>query len=91
MKNGAALQVLAISGSLRASSSNTALLLAAAALAPQGVEVTLYDGLGDLPRFDPDLDGEAVSRAVSDWRRRLRASDGVLSRYPNTPTVFPAS
>lgn len=82
MKNGAALQVLAISGSLRASSSNSALLLAAAALAPQCVEVTLYDGLGDLPHFNPDLDGEAVSWAVSDWRRRLRASDGVLFSVP---------
>jgi NAD(P)H-dependent FMN reductase len=82
MKNGAALQVLAISGSLRASSSNTALLLAAAALAPQGVEVTIYDGLGDLPHFNPDLDGEAVSWAVSDWRRRLRTSDGVLFSVP---------
>ena len=61
------MRILAISGSLRASSSNTALLQAAAALAPQDVEVVLYDGLGDLPHFTPDLDGETVAPAVSSW------------------------
>ena len=76
------MRILAISGSLRASSSNTALLLAAAALAPQGMEVSLYDGLGDLPHFNPDLDGEAVPRAVEDWRSKLRASDGVVFSVP---------
>lgn len=50
------LRLLAISGSLRASSSNTALLHALRALAPAGVEVAVYDGLADLPFFDPGLD-----------------------------------
>ena len=36
------MRVLAISGSLRAASHNTALLRAAAQLAPEGVEVELY-------------------------------------------------
>ena len=76
------LQILAISGSLRASSSNTALLRAAAALAPLEVEVALYDRLGDLPHFNPDLDGEAVPPVVEDWRSRLRASDGVVFSVP---------
>jgi NAD(P)H-dependent FMN reductase len=76
------MRILAISGSLRASSSNTALLRAASALAPPGVEVTLYDGLGGLPHFNPDLDDETVSPAVQDWRRRLRASDGVVFSVP---------
>ncbi|MBV9418035.1 MAG: NAD(P)H-dependent oxidoreductase, partial [Solirubrobacterales bacterium] len=39
------MQILAISGSLRAASYNTALLRAAAELAPEGVEVQLYQGL----------------------------------------------
>jgi len=45
------MRILAISGSLRASSSNTRLLRAMAALAPKGVAVTLYEGLADLPHF----------------------------------------
>ena len=76
------MRILAISGSLRASSSNTALLQAAAALAPQDVEVVLYDGLGDLPHFNPDLDGETVAPAVSSWRSKLRDADGVVFSVP---------
>ncbi len=76
------MRILAISGSLRASSSNTALLLAAAALAPRDVEVVLYDGLGDLPHFNPDLDGETVAPAVSGWRAKLRDADGVVFSVP---------
>src|SRR5204862_2316935 len=52
-----ALKILAISGSLRAVSSNTALLRAAAILAPPGVEIDVYGGLGDLPHLNPDLEG----------------------------------
>jgi NAD(P)H-dependent FMN reductase len=51
-------------------------------LAPQDVEVVLYDGLGDLPHFNPDLDGEMVVPAVSSWRSRLRDADGVVFSVP---------
>jgi len=57
--------ILAISGSLRALSSNTALLLAAAELAPPHVRIRLLQGLHELPMFNPDLDGrepESVMR-----------------------------
>jgi chromate reductase len=46
------MRVLAISGSLRADSHNTALLRAAAELAPDGVQVELHDGLDLLPAFN---------------------------------------
>ena len=84
------MQILGISGILRASSSNTALLQAAAVLAPEGITITLYDGLSHLPQFNPDLDDETVSPAVNDWRAKLRAADGVVFPRRNTPTVFPA-
>jgi len=76
-------------GSLRASSSNAALLRAAVALAPSGVEVTLYDGLGDLPHFNPDRDGETAPAAVKDWRVRLQASDGVVFSVPEYAHSLP--
>ena len=50
------IRILAVSGSLRAASSNTALLRTARALAPENVEVVLYEGLAALPHFNPDLD-----------------------------------
>ena len=73
--------ILAISGSLRQGSSNTTLLRAAALLAPDGMEITLYDGLGDLPPFNPDREDDDIP-AVSDFRARLRAADGVLLCSP---------
>src|SRR5437764_1175741 len=79
-------RILAISGSLRAVSSNTALLRAAAALAPEGVEVELYGGLGDLPHFNPDLDDpdhkDREPAAVTDLRARVRSADGLLIAAP---------
>jgi len=74
--------ILAISGSLRAISSNTALLQAAAALVPADVEFEIYRGLGNLPPFNPDLDIEGAFPAVEDFRRRLRTADGVLFSSP---------
>ena len=75
------IHLLAISGSLRAVSSNTALLRAAIALAPPGVEIRLYEGLGDLPHFNPDLEADEPP-AVTDLRARVRWADGLLISSP---------
>lgn len=76
------MKVLAVSGSLRAGSYNTQLLRAAAEAAPAGVEVELWEGIGDLPPYDQDLDGGEVPEAV----RRLRAdwggADAILFATP---------
>ena len=73
--------ILAISGSLRARSTNTTLLLAAARLAPPGVQIDLYKGLGDLPFFNPDLDGKEPE-AVRKFQAVLAATDGILICSP---------
>lgn len=79
-------KILAISGSLRNTSTNTVLLHAAALIAPQGVEVTVYEGIGDLPLFNPDIEGEDYDRpapaTVQDFRARLQAADGVMIASP---------
>jgi chromate reductase len=77
-------KILAVSGSLRADSYNTALARAARELAPAGVEVEVYDGLASLPPYDQDLDegdGE-VPAAVRDLRARIEAADGILFVTP---------
>jgi NAD(P)H-dependent FMN reductase len=76
------MRLLAISGSLRAVSSNTAVLQAAARLAPAGVEVVLYDGLGDLPLFNPDLDTQTPPPAIADLRHEIDRCDGLLICSP---------
>jgi chromate reductase len=73
--------ILAIAGSLRAKSSNTTLLRAAAKLTPKNISMTVYGGLADLPHFNPDLEGsEPIS--VIEFRRELQMCDGVLISTP---------
>ena len=75
------MRVLAISGSLRRESYNTALLRAARDLAPAGVDVELYDGLDAIPAFSEDLEAD-VPAAVEDLKRRIAAADAVLVATP---------
>jgi NAD(P)H-dependent FMN reductase len=74
--------LLAISGSLRINSSNTAILRAAIALAPEQMHGSIYERLGDLPHFNPDLDQEHPPEPVQDWRSRLNQCDAVLICTP---------
>jgi chromate reductase, NAD(P)H dehydrogenase (quinone) len=76
------LRILAISGSLRRVSSNTALVQAATALAPDGVEVRVYTQLAELPHFNPDLDGDQPPAAVAQFRSELEACGAVLISSP---------
>ena len=76
--------VLAISGSLRARSTNTEVLRAAALVAPPSVRVTLFVGLDRLPHFNPDLDTEAALplAPVHELRSQVDAADGLLICSP---------
>lgn len=74
-------RVLALSGSLRAVSYNTALLRACAKLAPAGVAVEVFPGMGDLPLFNPDLAGETIPVVRRYWDA-LAGADGLLIASP---------
>jgi chromate reductase, NAD(P)H dehydrogenase (quinone) len=80
-KPASPVRLFAISGSLRAGSSNTILLRAAARLAPAGVEIAVYDKLGDLPHFNPDLEG-AEPPVVKDFCAQVGAADGLVISTP---------
>jgi len=85
------MKIVAISGSLRAASTNTALVRAAAALAPKGMEVTVYDGLGNLPHFSPELDGDNAPAAVQSLRGLTGGADGILICTPEYAFGMPGS
>lgn len=76
------MNILAISGSLRAGSTSTSILRAAAELAPPTVTVTLYDGLEQLPPFSPERDKENTSEPVNNLRLLLQKADAVLFCTP---------
>jgi NAD(P)H-dependent FMN reductase len=74
--------VLGISGSLRTASVSTALLKTAATRTPKHVKLTIYDGLGILPYFNPEVDTEFPPPPVSDFRSQLNNSAGVIISTP---------
>ncbi len=83
------MNILAISGSLRRASYNTSLLRAAAELAPDGVEVTIYEGLALLPPYDEDLDTDHPDAEVTRLREQIAASDAILLSTPEFNGTMP--
>jgi chromate reductase, NAD(P)H dehydrogenase (quinone) len=77
-------KILAISGSVRARSTNTEVLKAAGLVAPPSVRVELYTDLTTLPHFNPDLDDEGMDSppAVAELRDAVGAADGLLICTP---------
>jgi len=81
MAGGADRTVVGIAGSLRRESLNRALLRAAAALAPAGLEIVEHD-LIDIPLFNQDVEERGDPPAVTDLKRAVAAADGVLIATP---------
>src|SRR5512145_82826 len=85
------MRVLAVCGSLESGSGNLALLKTAAALMPPGVDVVFFEGPGDLPHFNPDLEASGVPESVARWRRALSESDAVLIASPEYGFSLPGT
>jgi chromate reductase, NAD(P)H dehydrogenase (quinone) len=85
------MKILGICGSLQARSGNLALLRAAAAAAPPHVEFVLFDGLRDLPLFNPDDDTADGPDAVRRWRLALAESDALLIASPEYGFSLPGA
>jgi len=84
------MRILAISGSLRAGSHNTDLLQAAAAAAPDGVDIVLYDGLKEIPPYDADHNlpgGQPI--AVRRFKKAVESADGILIATPEYNSSIP--
>jgi chromate reductase, NAD(P)H dehydrogenase (quinone) len=85
------MRILTICGSLQARSANRELLGLAAAVAPPGVDVVPFDGLRDLPLFDPDLEEGGPPEPVRAWRRALADVDAVLIASPEYAHSLPGA
>jgi NAD(P)H-dependent FMN reductase len=70
----AEIKVLALVGSLRAASVNRQIAELAADVAPNGVTVTVFDGLGELPFYNEDLDRAAENGGAPASVNALRAA-----------------
>ena len=76
------IRLLTICGSLRAGSSNAALLDAVVLLAPDGVEVSRCGGLASLPQFNPDSDVDPAPSPVRELRKQVASADALIISSP---------
>ena len=85
------LQIVAICGSLRQDSFNRRLLVAAQALCPPGMTITINDDLRALPLLDEDLENEAGEGppVVQRFKQAVAAADGLLIATPEYNNSIP--
>lgn len=74
-------KVLAICGSLRASSSNLGLIRMAQRLAPTDIDIVHWDRLGEIPFYNEDLEAAPPS-IVTEWRDVVTTADGLFMAAP---------
>ncbi|MDK4740211.1 NAD(P)H-dependent oxidoreductase (plasmid) [Rhizobium sp. CB3171] len=82
------MKILGISGSLRKGSFNTALLHAAVALAPPGVEL-IAGTIHGIPLYDADVEAEGIPEKVSELKELAAASDGLILFTPEYNNSLP--
>src|SRR3954449_1550581 len=84
-------RLLLICGSLRSQSTNSALLRTVASLVHDDVVAGSYEGMGQLPHFNPDDDVDPLPAAVIDLRSRIAAASAVLFSTPEYAGAMPGS
>ena len=85
------MRILAISGSLRLDSYNTALLRALRGEAPAGVEIELWHGLKEIPAYDADDDVVPGPDSVEEFRELVREVDAVFFATPEYNSSVPGA
>lgn len=83
-------RVLALVGSLRAGSVNRQLAETAVKVAPEGAEVTVFEGLGDVPFYNEDIDAGEVAASVEALRAAANEADALLLVTPEYNGTIPA-
>jgi len=84
-------RLLLVSGSLRAGSTNSAVVRTAQLVAPAGVSTSVYEGVANLPPFNPDDDAEPLHPAVAELRAQVHRADGVLFSTPEYAGALPGA
>lgn len=83
--------ILAICGSTRKSSTNLNLIRAIIQLYADSIAINIFQGLGEIPHFNPDLDNDNPPKNVSDFRNRLKEADGILICTPEYAMGVPGT
>src|SRR4029077_8101214 len=84
------INVLALVGSLRAASVNRQIAQVASENGPDGISVAVYDGLGDIPFYNEDIDGADAPGAAQNLRTALADAAAVLVITPEYSGTIPS-
>jgi chromate reductase, NAD(P)H dehydrogenase (quinone) len=88
----AGVRLLFVCGSLQKVSANRSLLDTAGRCMPGVVEVSTFEGIADLPHFNPDTEGDAGRfPALGAWRAAIAQSDGVMIATPEYAHSLPGA
>ncbi|WP_299376360.1 NADPH-dependent FMN reductase, partial [uncultured Kiloniella sp.] len=83
------MKILAISGSGRKASSNTALLKAVSEIASPDHEVSVFSGVSELPVFSPDAENAPLPFPVQAFCNLIRKNDGLIISSPEYVRAIP--
>jgi chromate reductase, NAD(P)H dehydrogenase (quinone) len=75
------MKILAFAGSLRKASFNRSLLRAARELAPDEMNIEIFD-LDGIPLFNADLEAEGDTERIAEFKEAIRSADGILIASP---------
>ena len=84
-------KIVAISGSTRKNSTNHLLLQAIARLTTADFGMLFWEGLPDIPPFNPDEDNDTPPPSVQAFRQLLKEADGIIICTPEYAHGVPGS
>jgi chromate reductase len=84
-------RILAICGSTRQNSANLHLINAIATLFSDELEMIIFEGLSEIPHFNPDLDNNNAPKNVLRFRTQLADADGILICTPEYAMGVPGT
>jgi len=83
--------ILALCGSTRQHSANLNLINAIGKMFSDELEITTFQGLTQIPHFNPDLDNDSPLAEITAFRRQLKQADGILICTPEYAMGVPGS
>jgi chromate reductase len=84
-------KIIAISGSTRQNSANLNLINAIIDLFSDQLDIRMFEGLSEIPHFNPDIDNDNPPKNVSNFRKQLKEADGILICTPEYAMGVPGT
>jgi len=84
-------KILALCGSTRTNSSNRELINVIIELYKAKADIQVFEGLDQIPHFNPDRDDEHPPKQVSFFRRQVKEADGILICTPEYAMGVPGT